>query len=140
MNLYILADRCETAADAFLGDSELTADIYEALGYEVIRRPRGRNGIAWKYRGNGPLYNNLRWISMQHLTGKVDDAMGLLPDNAQWSLTGGGATFRVTIGNHSGIGCTPALALCAAALRAQAATLLGDNGTSTEPPTNSERT
>lgn len=59
---------------------ELNADIYEALGYEVIRRPRNSKGIAWKYRGNGPLFNNERWVSMNWFLRSIDAAMDLAVD------------------------------------------------------------
>jgi hypothetical protein len=71
-----LAERVELLTDA---DSitDLNADIYEALGYEVIRGPRNRKGIRWKYRGNGPLYNNERWVSMNWFLRSLDAAMDL---------------------------------------------------------------
>lgn len=79
LTLLSLADRCEKLTDT---DSivELNADIYEALGYEVIRRPRNSKGIAWKYRGNGPLFNSERWVSMNWFLRSIDGAMYLAVD------------------------------------------------------------
>jgi hypothetical protein len=61
--------------------AELNADIYEALGYEVIRTRQTARSIAWKYRGSGPLYNNERWVSMNWFLRSIDAAMKLIPED-----------------------------------------------------------
>jgi hypothetical protein len=118
-----------TAATA--GSRELDADIYEALGCEVIRMPRNGRGYAWKYRGQGPSGRIAdRWESMQELSTSLDAAMTLvpegwltsdvsqdLPDNWLWTLT-----KLDSIGNQIGFAQgerpTAPLAICLASLRA----------------------
>ena len=61
------------------GSHNLTADVYEALGCEVIRAPKRPNGIAWRYRGQGPSGRIAdRWEVMQRLTESLDAAMTLV--------------------------------------------------------------
>jgi hypothetical protein len=76
-DILALAERVEKAPTGCL---DLTADVYEALGYEVIRARRPGRGYAWRYRGFGPLFNNERWISMARLTSSLDAAMQLVPE------------------------------------------------------------
>jgi hypothetical protein len=121
-----LAERCEAVVDGgpfAPGMADLTADIYEALGYEVIRGGRGGRAYSWKYRGVGPLYNSDRWVSMNRLTTSIDAAMTLVPEfyNVDLHRVGKGHRACVWRGakNTSRYAATLPLALCAAALRAR---------------------
>lgn len=125
--LTVLAERVERHEE-HESSADLTADIYEALGYEVIRRPRNGRGFAWKYRGDGPLYNNARWVSMNWFASSFDAAAALKPvgctfalgdcnqDDSPWACVtdAEGVDYIAT-------GATPILALVAANLRARAA-------------------
>ena len=143
-NLIELAARCE-AADR--PDRELDLDIREALGFEVRRTPdyifRATRacGMYLDRRENEPD----RWVEAPKVTASLDAAMQLVPEGRKWSLGPGfGAPFKVgkvhfenlqkTDGEYEGEwfwaakvfgedgrAKTPALALCAASLRARAA-------------------
>lgn len=66
-------------------------------------------------------------LSNKLFTGSVDAALMLVPDGFDWTLghTNGGLTIHAEVGGRGDeymrFGATPALALCAAALRARAA-------------------
>ncbi len=62
------------------GSRDLTADVYQAFGFSVIRTPRRPGGIAWRYRG----HMESRWLSMRDLTESLDAALTLVPEG--WRL------------------------------------------------------
>lgn len=130
LSLANLIARLETAAH---GDLELTADVYEALGYLTIRQRKWQGGIAWKKRRPG----DRRWFSMGRLTENIDSALGRLPpgwwlesmqDQVDWSVDRAPVTSGCHVSLRVGANCvavggarTRPLALCAAILRAHVA-------------------
>lgn len=126
-----LADLIAKLEAAKEGSADLTADIYEAVGCEVIRSPRAPNGIAWKYRGRGPSGRVAeRWESMEDLTTSLVAALTLVPEgwlfvlNQVFCGNGSFTTAELFDGEHeiaTGESVKPPLALCIAALKARAA-------------------
>lgn len=120
--LLALATRCEEAVGP---DRELDAQIYEALGYEVTRDHR-RMGYA--QRGFGPLlYADCEnWSCLRSFTRSLDAAATLVPKDKIATIGAGLSAGMAVIADEDGDNCvvgkaaTPALALCAAALRARA--------------------
>ena len=95
MSLLELAERCEAAEGS---DSNLDWAIINAINPDE----------RWTY------------------TGSIDAAARLVPEGWGWNLDSGGYAVVLDWGNGpkpriGGRGATPALALCAAALRARAA-------------------
>lgn len=135
-----LAARCEAATGTWY-DHALDADIYEALGYSVLRERKSPSGRGWMHRGHGPLGFGSHWCGNRALTYKLDDALTLVPEGALWKIDRGmtWSDDRAANGQRTdyragvGIGdvpatwtegrsfTSPALALSAAALRARAA-------------------
>jgi hypothetical protein len=123
--LIALAERCEQAARP---DRELDADIALAIGYTHERRgterarwwrtPSGQQLAYEGYKNHPPFF-----------TGSLDAAIALVPEGHEWlrktpqTMT----VYRVPAdlkewARHIDAGAAPpALALCAAALRARAA-------------------
>lgn len=108
--LLDLAERCERATGP---DRELDYELamvagYTEIGHRVYRDPQG------KYYGSAPYY-----------TRSIDAAMTLVPEGAEWEcgtahLVNRGWANVITRDRESkGKAATPALALCAAALRAR---------------------
>ena len=111
-----LALRCEAASRA---DRELDADIHEAAGFHVDRTCP----ITWHDDEETPPYSR-----------SIDAARTLVPDGMrtatvsemehdnkwQWRLGYKYGTTRWGKGGIDGYAATPALALCAAALKARA--------------------
>ncbi len=118
IKLLALAEKCAVAGR---GSHDLDADIYEALGYSVIRSPRAPRGIYWRFRGTGKLDNMYRshWEAQQHFTLSVDCALKLVPPRSSVVLDSAG--WYASVEGYAANAATPALALCAAALRARAA-------------------
>jgi hypothetical protein len=119
--LFALAACCE-AADQ--GSADLNADIYEALGYRVVRAPQKPGGIYWRFRGLGKLSNEYHshWEVQQDFTRSLDAAVTLAPKGCIWSVhQSGSASCMDGVGgdNWTRAKTTP-LALCAAILRARA--------------------
>jgi hypothetical protein len=121
-NLLELADRCEKATE---GSFELNAAISEAvLGPSY--RPVFPGGIE---RANpffpDPFDDKVGSPRPWNFTGSVEAAEHALPgpDWPEWQITRRFCTgYHANIGTgNDGVGCaTPALALCAAALKARA--------------------
>lgn len=118
--LMDLAERCEKADGA---DWNLSADIARAMGW--AEGEHAWHSLDWRSRQSGP----------PHYTNSLDAALSLVPEGWRWSLDHtqkppyrdcGMATLYApgdgwTPADVSEIyGATPALALCAAALRALA--------------------
>lgn len=119
-SLLSLAERCESSQRP---DRALDADIYEALGFTVRRKPAHLVG-----RGNpaGGIYQrgNL-WKTLGSVSADIDVAVGLLREKApdwSWSLQcmvgEDSAAFQALVSGCSGSGVAGSLALCAAMLRA----------------------
>jgi hypothetical protein len=117
-----LAARCQLATKP---DRVLDWDIYEALGSP----PKPVNGLS---------YPRNRQTYADEFTASLDAAETLIPTNHKWILYGGGFAsvqpWDCTEGDEE-CDCdddtrcaTPALALCAAALKACAA-IAGETGT-----------
>lgn len=124
MKLLELAERCEHASGP---DRELDAAIHERLfGTSMASFPGGK--VV------GPFYimpDGRGMSSPLRFTEDVNDAELALPDLdgdgvfPEWQITRRMPTgYHANVGTgQDGVGCeTPALALCAAALRAHAAT------------------
>ncbi|KRE00101.1 hypothetical protein ASE63_08365 [Bosea sp. Root381] len=119
-NLLALADRCEGTAKP---DRALDADIYEALGYNVRRKPKhlvSRNAPMGGIYQQGEL-----WKALGAVSANIDVAARLLRQKApgwSWSLqcVAGDeeAGFQALVAECSGNGAIGSLALCAAMLRA----------------------
>lgn len=115
MTLEELADRVEAATGP---DRELDCDIARMLGVTVMRRNHedtaNEEHTYWRY------------------TESLDSALSLVPEGFDWIIgrTNGGLTIHAEVGGRGNefmrFGDTPALALCAAALRARS-TEGGDN-------------
>ncbi len=137
--LMDLADRVEKAQGA---DRELDAAIFVALtpeAYGVERRPLDglidNDTAGWLLRWDPPRRWSDSWRPILRYTASLDAALSLVPEGWRWSLDHtqnppyrdcGRATLYApgdgwTPADVSEIyGATPALALCAAALRARA--------------------
>ena len=119
-HLLALADRCEATDKP---DRTLDADIYEALGYTVRRKPSHLVG-----RGTPPggLYQEgPNWKTLGSVSANLDVAVGLLRQKApewRWSVqslaTEDTAAFQAFVAECSASGTIGALTLCAAMLRA----------------------
>jgi hypothetical protein len=116
-SLIALAERCEKATGP---DRELDAEIARAIGWTNVS-PVGHGHVGHcpnHFFGSVPLH-----------TASLDAAMTLVPEGEQWNVASypwAEHTHKAAawVGNKRGpvIGAaTPALALCAAALRARAA-------------------
>lgn len=128
MTLIELAERVEAAE---VGSDDLDRDIMRALGfsYRVERRSIGLTyGKAWDMhlfrewvRGE----EVVRESCVPRYTASIDAAMTLVPEGHDWLFNTRGVYSHVWEPKEVGDGywqaraATPALALCAAALRAQ---------------------
>lgn len=119
--LLTLAERCEREEPS----PELDAAILIACGHAALNRG---TRMGWEWRPN----NTGIWRSMPSPTTSLDAAVTLVPDGMNFGIEfdananhPGGATvadFRLAdVPERYGRAKTPALALCAAALRARAA-------------------
>ena len=118
--LLTLAERCESSQRP---DRALDADIYEALGFTVRRKPahlveRGNPAGGIYQRGN-------LWKTLGSVSADIDVAVSLLQEKApgwSWSLQcmvgEDSAAFQALVADCSGSGVAGSLALCAAMLRA----------------------
>jgi hypothetical protein len=111
--LLALAERCEQAAGP---DRELDAEIALAIGY--TREKKGRERIAWWRNPKGQQIGYDGWHNFPpSFTASLDAAVTLVPEGCGWMVMNNAAK----VGRWPSRGATPALALCAAALRAKAA-------------------
>lgn len=128
--LLALAERCETAEGP---DDVLDADIMAAVHPELTVHPWVRRTYP---NGKRPFFadtsdpDNLNVVSTSRFTASLDAAVTLVPDDYGWQMrrghVGGGRTVCYLwdgkgIWSPTVVAATPALALCAAALRARAA-------------------
>jgi hypothetical protein len=119
-NLLALAERCETAQKP---DRALDADIYEALGYTVRRKPT--HLVSRRAPPGGIYQQGALWKALGLVSGDIDVAVGILRQKApgwNWSLQcligEDAAAFQAMVAECSGNGVIGSLALCAAMLRA----------------------
>ena len=119
-NLLALADRCEATSKP---DRALDADIYEALGFTVRRKPR--HLVGRRTPPGGIYQQGALWKALGTVSGNIDVAVGLLRQKApgwSWSVqcvvADDSAAFQALVAECSGNGAVGALALCAAMLRA----------------------
>jgi len=121
LRLAELADRCEIER----AGRELDADISMALFPWIARGEDGRF-----YRRVGGPYDGIP-VRILHYTTSLDDAMTLVPEGYGWSLYSDGYAGCAPYDPEQqpdGVKCgeTPALALCAAALRSRASVGKGE--------------
>ncbi len=121
-HLLALADRCEAAGKP---DRALDADIYEALGFTVRRKPR--HLVSRRAPAGGIYQQGSLWKALGTVSANIDVAIGLLQQKApgwRWSLqsvaTDDSVAFQALVAECSASGTIGALALCAAMLRALA--------------------
>jgi hypothetical protein len=111
--LLALAERCEQAAGP---DRELDAEIALAAGWERKWNDSDKpHGWYWR-RGDYSWTAEMEGIPPNY-TASLDAAVTLVPEGCGWMVMGNAAK----VGRWPSRGATPALALCAAALRARAA-------------------
>lgn len=98
-------------------DRELDVEICEAMGFTVVGHYR---------RGSNEPIRGYSWVPVRYYTSSIDAAMTLVPEgwNGSFDWIGDkcGATLNKTpFASNAVIGdaSSPALALCAAALRAR---------------------
>lgn len=110
--LLALADRCEAASGA---DKDIDCWIENHLGLARFEPDRPSPiGGGWLDKR----------IEPKPYTASLDAAMTLVPEGYDWIVgrTNGGLTIHAEVGNREQyFADTPALALCAASLRALAA-------------------
>lgn len=118
--LLELAARCETANKP---DRALDADIYEALGFAVRRKPT--HLVSRRAPVGGIYQQGSLWKALGTVSANIDVAVGLLRQKApdwNWSLQSlmgdDQVAFQALVAECSGNGALGSLALCAAMLRA----------------------
>lgn len=117
--LLALAQRCETTGRP---DRNLDAEIYEALGFTVRRKP---THLIGRPTAPGGIYQHgSLWKAIGRISAEIDVAVGVLRQKApnwNWSLHSGLAgddAFEALVAGFSGQGALASLALCAALLKA----------------------
>lgn len=121
-HLLALAERCETAEKP---GRALDADIYEALGFTVRRKP---SHLVGRRTPMGGIYQQgSLWKALGLVSANIDVAINLLRQKApewSWSLQclaeEDSAAFQALVAECSGNAMLGSLALCAAMLRALA--------------------
>jgi hypothetical protein len=119
-DLIALAERCEAAHKP---DRALDADIYEALGYTVRRKPATL--VSRRAPPGGIYQKGSLWKTLGMVSGDLEVAVELLREKApgwNWSLQcligEESAAFQALVAECSGNAAVGSLALCAAMLRA----------------------
>lgn len=133
--LLTLADRCEASSKP---DRELDADIYEALGFVVRRKPARL--VTRRTPAGGIYQHGSFWKTLGTVSADIDIAVSLLRQKApgwSWSLQclagEDSFAFQALVADCSGQGVAGSLALCAAMLRALAKRQPTDSSASAEP-------
>lgn len=118
--LLELAKRCETVSKP---DRSLDADIYEALGFAVRRKPA--HLVSRRAPAGGIYQQGSLWKALGTVSANIDVAVGLLRQKApdwNWSIQcligDNNAAFQALVAECSGNGALGSLAFCAAMLRA----------------------
>jgi hypothetical protein len=119
-HLLALAERCETSSKP---DRMLDADIYEALGFTVRRKPK--HLVSRRAPAGGIYQQGALWKALGTVSADIDVAVSLLKQKApgwSWSLQcmvgEDSSAFQALVAECSGNGVVGSLALCAAMLRA----------------------
>lgn len=119
-DLLALAARCEATSKP---DRALDADIYEALGFTVRRKPR--TFVSKRMPVGGIYQQGSLWKALGLVSADIDVAVSLLKQRApgwSWSLQcmvgEDSVAFQALVAECSGSGAAGSLALCAAMLRA----------------------
>jgi len=131
MTLSTLIDRVRAASGP---DREIDADVYEALGYQVKRRPVRHSSVhkshatsvSWRYLDSG------RWLAMEYFTASLDAVVALiereLPEANCWGVEKEPGYIEAFVSRNNvesghwmrlGNAATPALSLLAAFLSAK---------------------
>lgn len=135
--LLALAARCEKAKEY---DGRLMAEIDCAVRFPHLRPAEPGDHPSVKDRAFNPsdIWTNTGWLMARNYYRSVDDALSLVPNEHDAQLTmGWGEPTEAVVSHHLSATCdhiataaTPALALCAAALRARAAITLATGAAS----------
>jgi hypothetical protein len=119
-DLIALAERCEAASKP---DRALDADIYEALGYTVRRKPATL--VSRRAPPGGIYQKGSLWKTLGMVSGDIEATVEVLREKApgwNWSLQcligEETAAFQALVAECSGNAVMGSLALCAAMLRA----------------------
>ena len=119
--LLALAARCEAAARP---DRNLDADIYEALGFTVRRKPT--HLVGPRTPPGGIYQQGSLWKAIGRISAEIDVVVGVIRQKApdwNWSLQSVATeeqTYEALVAGCSGHGALASLALCAALLKALA--------------------
>lgn len=117
--LLALAERCERSGRP---DRSLDADIYEALGFTVRRKPT--NLLAPRTPPGGIYQQGSLWKAIGRISAEIDVAVNIIRQKApdwNWSLQSVATeeqTYEALVAGCSGQGALASLALCAALLKA----------------------
>lgn len=120
---------CERVEGLACADREVDAEIAVAvLGYFVVQQRYEGEHPRYAYRdsdGNLVLPGQAGDMLVREFTGSIDAALTLVPEGQVWNLqTDYGLPGRARVWdgvrNYEADGDTPAIALCAAALKARA--------------------
>ncbi|CAN7678068.1 hypothetical protein LJR090_001787 [Bosea sp. LjRoot90] len=131
--LLALAQRCERTGRP---DRNLDADIYEALGFTVRRKPT--NLMAPRTPPGGIYQQGSLWKAIGRISAEIDVVVGVIRQKApewNWSLQSVATeeqTFEALVAGCSGQGALASLALCAALLKAFARSRSDQPGTQAE--------
>ncbi|WID96447.1 hypothetical protein QO058_27635 [Bosea vestrisii] len=131
--LLALAQRCEHTGRP---DRNLDADIYEALGFTVRRKPT--NLLAPRTPPGGIYQQGSLWKAIGRVSAEIDVAVSIIRQKApewNWSLQSVATeeqTFEALVAGCSGQGALASLALCAALLKAFARSRADQPSTQTE--------
>jgi len=118
-HLLALAKRCESTGRP---DRNLDADIYEALGFTVRRKPT--NLLAPRTPPGGIYQQGSLWKAIGRISAEIDVAVGIIRQKApewNWSLQTAASeeqTYEALVAGCAGHGALASLALCAALLKA----------------------
>jgi len=119
--LLALAERCETTGRP---DRNLDAEIYEALGYTVRRKPM--HLVSPRTPPGGIYQQGALWKAIGKISAEIDVAVSVMRQKTpdwNWSLQSIVAeeqSFEALVAGCSGHGALASLALCAALLKALA--------------------
>ena len=111
MTLSTLIDRVRAATGP---DREIDADVYEALGYQVKRRPVRHSSVhkshatsvSWRYLDSG------RWLAMEYFTASLDAVVALIEREMpgaeyEYELTNIYGIAQATVGLNFSAGTPP---------------------------------
>jgi hypothetical protein len=119
LEIEALARQCETSDR---GDRALDADVYEAMGFTVRRKPAV---LGQRYSRGGVYDDGAKWAAVGRVTadlGTTSAMIARLLAGTPWGIfydpKNSKAGFRAHVGECQATASTAALALCAAILRA----------------------